>query len=374
MAATIKRLSGIVSYAGVTIAFFIGSGFATAQEIMQYFVSYDIRFPVVILVSMAIFIYTNWSFIHAGTVCGMKKPRDIYSYYGGKKIGAFYDIFAIIFIFLSYVVMCGGAGAAMEQQFQLPRLFGTFLLAVPVMTTVVFGLNGLVKVLGKIGPVIIFLIIMVGAYSVVTGADRIEGNIRLLQSCAVQVIRVGNHPVSSAVSYAGFVMLWFCTFMAELGAKNGSKDVCRGMLLGAAAIAVCLAVVSLGLIANIESVANAEIPSAVLAAQISPLFAQFFSGIILCGSYTAATPLLWTVSNRFFQEGTPQFRAATVVLGLTGVLIALILPYKKLVNIIYGINGYVGIALIFFMLQRDVRTFILTKKKHSGPGLHSRGF
>ena len=32
--------------------------------------------------------------------------------------------------------------------------------------------------------------------------------------------------------------------------------------------------------------------------------------------------------------------------------IALKLPFRQIVNVIYGINGYVGILLIFFMLAK----------------------
>ena len=37
-------------------------------------------------------------------------------------------------------------------------------------------------------------------------------------------------------------------------------------------------------------------------------------------------------------------------------MIACFLPYKDLVNVLYGLNGYLGFALVAFMLFYDVRT------------------
>lgn len=353
-----KNLKTILAFAGTTIAFFIGSGFATAQEILQYFAAYGAGFIAVVLISMLIFVYTNLSFIRAGVSCAEKDERNVYHYYCGKYIGTFYDVFSIIFIFLSYVVMCGGAGAAFAQQFPAPVWVGVVLLAGLIILTVILGLDGLVNVLGKLGPVIIASIMLIGIWTIIRDAGKIAQGIAMVQNGTIEVIRVGNSSFSSALSYAGFVMLWFCTFMAELGAKNNPREVKNGMLMGALAIGLTLCVVSLALLANIETVAGSEIPSVVLAGMISPAFAAIFSVITLCGIYTTGVPLLWSAASRYCPEGTKKFRIAVVVLGILGALIALFLPYRELVNLVYGINGYVGIALIVFMLFKDARTFL----------------
>lgn len=124
-----KTLGAIIAFAGATIAFFIGSGFATAQEILQYFAAYGTQFIWVVVLSIGIFVLTNLSFIEAGAQGALSSPGGIYHYYCGKIIGTFYDVFATVFIFLSFVVMCGGAGSALQQQFGLARWIGSFGLA-----------------------------------------------------------------------------------------------------------------------------------------------------------------------------------------------------------------------------------------------------
>ena len=56
------------------------------------------------------------------------------------------------------------------------------------------------------------------------------------------------------------------------------------------------------------------------------------------------------------KEGTKKYKLYMVVLGVIGCVIACFLPYRALVNVLYGINGYLGFALVAFMLVYDIRT------------------
>ena len=66
MEKTKLNFAKIISICGACIAFYIGSGFATMQELMQYDVAYGSQFWIVVLVSGLIYLYTNWSFIGNG--------------------------------------------------------------------------------------------------------------------------------------------------------------------------------------------------------------------------------------------------------------------------------------------------------------------
>ena len=54
----LKSIKKIFIIAGACISFYIGAGFATMQEIVQYDASYGSKFPIVILVSAIIYVYT----------------------------------------------------------------------------------------------------------------------------------------------------------------------------------------------------------------------------------------------------------------------------------------------------------------------------
>ena len=361
-----NEISSILAICGACISFYIGAGFATMQEVVQYEASYGSRFLIVILIAAAIYLYTNISFATNGNRLKLNRGGDIYGVYCGvfgKKIGKcaaiFFDYFSAFFCFMSFVVMCGGANSTLTQQWSAPFGVGAVTLTVLVVVTVVFGLQGIVNALGKIGPIIIAMILLVSVVTSVTGWGNFAGNLtKIDQGSYADVMQQvgGGNPLASGASYGGFVILWFAAFLSELGAKNKLKDVNIGMLLSAIFIFFAAGVCCVALIGHIDATAAADIPALVLAEQISPVVAVAFAIIICAGIYTSATPLLWTAVRKLADEGTVKYKTITVLAGAVGCGIACFVPYKELINVLYGLNGYLGFVLVFAMVAYDLKT------------------
>ena len=79
----------VLILAGAIIAFTIGSGFATGQEIIQYYTAYGIKGLLVILVFLVAFLYYNFNFAKAGAEQKFEKGNDVYKYFCGKYVGTF---------------------------------------------------------------------------------------------------------------------------------------------------------------------------------------------------------------------------------------------------------------------------------------------
>ena len=227
----------MLSYAGAVISFYIGSGFASMQEIMQYNASYGSRHWIVVAVCAVIFIYTNLSFIMNGSIYKLEKGTDVYNIYCGKYIGKFFDFWSVLFCYMSFWVMCGGASSTATQQFGAPTGVGTIILVVAVVATVVFGLDGVVNALGVLGPIIIICVLFTSFFVCFRDMANLADGLALIDSGTLDLVQVGGgNPAASGASYAGFVVLWFAAFLAEIGAKNKVKEVTTGMLLGSVLI------------------------------------------------------------------------------------------------------------------------------------------
>jgi uncharacterized membrane protein YkvI len=342
----------VLTFTGAVIAFLIGSGFATGQEILQYFTSYGYWgvFGTGLLV-LVLMIYVNMEFITVGQVKQFPKPSMIYEYYCGKYIGTFFDYFSILFIFMSFMVMVAGAGATVNQHYGLPTYVGGITLAVLAAATVFFGLGRLVDVIGKIGPVIVIVAIALGISAIVRNPAGIaEGNALLP---TLELTKASSSWFLSALSYVGFCMLWLAAFMTAMGkTANSKKEAALGGFSGSFAFAAACIILAAGLLANIAQVNGTQIPNLYLAENLSPILATGFSVIILAGIYTTAVPLLWTVASRIFDDTTVKFKVLAVVLASLGCVLGLLVPFSKMVNIVYVVNGYVGIILLVLMLAK----------------------
>ncbi len=361
-----KNILSILGFCGTCISFYIGAGFATMQEVVQYEASYGSLFIVVILVAASIYVYTNISFTTNAHRLKLErgcKIFDVYCSVLGKRIGklasTFFDYFSAFFCYMSFIVMCGGANSIMVQQWGAPSGIGAIILTVLVITTTIFGLNGILKALSKLGAIIIAMILLVGVFSSISGIGNFIENLHCIDEGKYlsDMKQVGNgNPFVSGGSYGGFVVLWFASFLAEIGAKNKIKEVNQGMLLSALFIFGTSFICCIGLIGNVAMIASSDIPALILAGKISPVLAQIFAVIICVGIYTSAVPLLWTGIRRIAQERTKKYIVLTIIGGIIGCIIACYVPYKGLINVLYGLNGYLGFIIIIIMILYDIKT------------------
>lgn len=347
----------VFKFAGAFVAFLIGSGFATGQEILQYFTAYGMKGLLAGLFTLICLVYVGGDFIVTGFQQRFHNTNDIYRYYCGKYIGGFYDYFAIAFLYMSYIVMVSGAGATLAQHYGVPIFVGCVGMAAISAIVVTFGLGKIVDIIGTIGPVIVFFAVGIGLTAVLRNPAGVLEGAAMVDAAEVTMTKVGTNWFTSGMSYVGFSMLWLAAFLAAMGTEaNSKKEAVLGTTLGATGFVIGIIIMMLGLLANLKAVAMTDIPSLILAERIYPPIATVFSLIIMAGIFTTSVPLLWSVSARFSEEKSKKFYLLTAGLAVSGCFIALVLPFQRIVNIIYGVNGYVGILLILFMIVKSVRT------------------
>ncbi len=357
------KIGAVIGFTGAMIAFYIGAGFATFQEVLQYEASYGNLMIVVVLTLAVIYLYTNFSFATVGSRLKLERGGEIYDHYCGKYIGKFFDWFCALYCYICFFVMCGGANSTIIELFgyfgiDVPNGVGAVIITVAAIATVIFGLDGIVGALGKLGPVIVVLIL---ATAIITCATSIGGYEQGLQDMERMVAdgtvsKVGDNPIFAALSYSGFVIMWFAAFMAELGAKNKLKEVNTGVVLSIICIGAAAVLCSIALICTASDSCVKDIPALWMAMNISPIFGSIYAIVVFCGIYTTSVPLLWTGVTKIAPEGTPKYKLVVIIGAVAGCLIACFVPYQGLVNFIYGTLGYVGFILVFFMIVYDIRT------------------
>lgn len=350
------NIGQVITYAGAFIALLIGSGFATGQEILQFFSSYRLYGLIGIMICFGLFTFAGLSFLNDGYYSKFEKPNQIYKLMCGNKIGAVVDYYAVFFIFLSYTVMIAGAQATAVQHFNAPKYVGGAIMAAAVILVVMLGLGKIVDVIGKIGPVIAIMAIVIGIISIFMNMGNLQSSLDLIE----KLVNSGEIKVASknfflaAGSYVGFNMIWLVAFLAEVGNKAKSlKDAEAGVFVGSTGFSVAIFIMSIAIILSIPDLYDSQIPVLVLAGKIHPVLATIFSIFIMLGIFTTSVPLLWTVTGRFFDEGTKKYKLFTLIAGIVGAIIGLTLKFDSLVNIVYVVNGYIGMVLLAWMIIRS---------------------
>lgn len=346
--------------AGAMTATLIGSGFATGQEIMQYFVAHEWTGILGVMTTFLAVGFSGTEFFKAGFAGkqNLDSPNDVFKVFAGNKIGAIYKYITLITLFLTYAVMVAGAGATIQQQFGLPVYVGSGLMYVVSAITVMLGMNKITHILGNIGPAIAIFAIILGLLSFFTyHGDLSQVTDMVHQAIASRTIQAasGNWLVS-ALNYVGLIIILNAGFIAQIGIQaNNQMETKLAALLSSGIYALGIFILYMAFLGAFSLVAGAQVPTLTIANQLNPWLAYAFIIIILLAIYSTVVSILWNVAASVTTDKTSANKVATAVLGLIATAIGLFLPFDQLVNLVYVVAGYFGILFLLIMIWRSIR-------------------
>lgn len=348
-------LKNIITFAGAVLAFMIGSGFATGQELMQYYVPYGWSSVLIGLMLAVILIFANRAFAIAGHYYHLEKGSDVFRFYCGDLFGRFFDWFTVGFCFLVFIVMIAGAGSTLVQQYSLPLYVGIIAMALIAAFTVSMGLDSLVSIIGKIGPLLAILVLFIAVITLANYGENIPENIAQIKNGELILLSASAHPFWAGISNAGYSLLLLAGFVSQLAQKNSYRQVMAGQVIGISGYAAVSVLVAFALLAAIHQLGNVQIPNLLLANQISPIFGAIFGLIIFAAIFTTACPLLWTVTARLAEEKSLRFKLLPFFFAAIAVVVARFIPFALLIRYIYVLGGYCGAVMLIFIAAKLLR-------------------
>ena len=349
------RFGTVITVMGAIVAYLIGSGFATGQEALQYFSSFGAAGAAgALAITFILYCYVTAVVLRDGRNLRLKSGNQIFEYYCGKYIGRFFGVFAPAFFFCMYAVMLSGAGAALNEHLGWNPQVGIFAMAIAALVTVMLGLDGLVAIVSKLGPIIVALSLVVGVIGIVRSPQGIAESADVLPT--LDVLQAAPNWAVSGFIFPGLGILMLVPFLASLSRKvRNDREAITGGLAGAITFVAAVGVVAYGLLANIGDVYDKQIPMLWIADQVFAGAGSVFSVVLFAGIYTTAVPLLWTAVNRI-ETNDKSNRAK--VLAVIGTVIAVLLaqvPFAELVNLLYPIAGYLAVVLLVCIVVRHIR-------------------
>lgn len=353
-------LGNVLKFAGAYVACAIGSGFATGQEIMQFFTAQGIMSVIGTVVTTIIFAWVGGMLMKHGYEKQLETPAQIAEYYFGSKIGRLFEIVFQVFLYGVYVIMIAGAGATIAQYFGLNPAIGRAGMALIAFVTVILGLSRLTDILGKLGVVIIVFAVGIGLYSFLANMGNLQAAAALIPT--LDITKTQGGWLGSAILYPAFnaIVVLFLTCAMGKNANNG-REALWGGVLGGVLFGAAVLCMNLGLFVNVAGIYSQAVPTLILADAISPILGLVFSVIICCGIYTTTVPMLWGVVRHFAEDGTKKAVIIAAVLTAVGLVLGMT-DFKVLVNTIYPLSGYMGLILFGVIAFRELQTKKVTDK------------
>lgn len=347
------NIKEILKFSGTYISVCIGSGFATGQEIMQFFSAHGIYKSIFsTFICMVIMCYCGAKLLEIGKSINLKSSNDIFTYLWGDSIGNLFKIFMPVFFLCSFIVMVSGSGASISQYYGIDKNIGSTLMAVLSLVSVLMGIKRVVDILGNIGPIIIVVSLVVGIITISRNYSNFINSENIVLT--INVTKAVDNWHLTGILYSGLNIIMVTPFLVSVGQTSTNKINCRwGGILGGLAFMLACLVINLGILSDIEKICLNEIPTLYMAQNIGPIVGILFSFILIAGIYTTAVPLLWSVCNSFAKEGTWKFNIIAFLCSVVALMGSRI-PFSALVNFIYPISGALGVLIIIGLFLKNI--------------------
>jgi uncharacterized membrane protein YkvI len=350
---SVKR---VILLSGALSAYWIGSGFSTGQEILQFFASSGSKGLISAFIFLAIMSTLTYFLFSVGQKRKFSNPYDVFEYYCGKVIGQAYVWYSVALIYGIMVVMLAGGGATIHQYFQVPSYVGIWAIGLLALGTALLGVEKLIDIIGVIGPVkIIFMIIVGGA-----GVLALMQQPGLLAEADKMMPTLGFKFASSnwawsGALYAFLALIVSIPFQVACGASAGSlKEARIAAVLGCIGFTVAIVMLVIAELVYYKLMVGQQVPTLAITNYISPRLGLIFTVLIVVCIYSAVASFLMMTVRKFATDKTRKFNLIATLLAAVGIIFGGILPFDKLVNILFPFAGYSAIVFAGFMVYKEL--------------------
>lgn len=331
----------VFKVAATYIGTVVGAGFASGQEVLQFFSAYGMSGIWGIALATLLFFFFGYTILLIGKALRVKSYVEVVRYSNGKFLGTIIDIIITIFLFGALAAMIAGAGAIFEQQFNLSPLWGTVLMGIISLLTVITGIKGVINAISYVVPILLASVFFIAIYSVVLNPIT-TGDLQMANTLE----GVAPNWFISALNYASYNLVIAVAVLAPMGARSDSKKTLFwGALLGGLGLGIGIVAIFLSILTNLDSVANVEVPMIMIASKIGVIIQLVFAVVLFAEVYTTAVGNLYGFVSRmnFIAD---RYRIWVIVGTTIAAFLVSQVGFSAMVKYLYPAVGYGG--LLFF--------------------------
>lgn len=345
------------------IGVIVGAGFASGQEVLQFFTSFGVWGMVGGVVAMGLFAFLGMVLAQLGSRLQTTSHERVIYHICGKYLGIAVDVFVTFFLFGVAVIMFSGSGAIFEEQFGVSAALGNLFMTVIVIASVLLDVKKVITMIGAFTPILMLTVLIIAIYSIITFDFSTFG-----ENAALSSNQAAPNWLMAAFLYVSYNIAIGAPMMTVMGGTvKDEKVAAKGAIFGGIGLGLLILLISVSMMTHLGEIADVAMPMLVIANNISPIVGGIISVILLGMIYNTAVGMLYTFSARVVKPGTTKFKVSVVVFGAIA-FISSNIGFVNLVGTVYPVMGYLGFVLIAAIVVAWVRH----KKKTAEIGIGSR--
>lgn len=333
----------------------IGAGYASGQEILQFFSVFKEKGLTSLIIATVLFMIFAYTPMILGKRLNCGEYEKVISP-GKSSIPQRFSDFLITFtMFGTLTIMIAASGVTFNQSFGWSEIVGSIIMCVLLIFSLLTGLDGIIKVLSTIVPLMVIIALGTSIYFILNPIPIGD----VTKEVVINSSPLIKHWSLSGVLYVAFNLVVAIAVLVSMGQMAKSeKDILKGSILGGLSLGICAIALNFTLMKNIHVVGNVDLPLVELAGTISSTMKSVYSFILFLGLYSTAISCFYGVYSRFSKSDIfSNLGNKTIILVISGIsLWASMLGFTSLIGYLYPMVGYGGIIIMVLTLLTLFKT------------------
>lgn len=336
---------------GAFVGLIVGAGFASGQEIMQYFTSFGLMGIVGAIIATAAFAFLGMTLAQLGTDLQTTSHKEVIYHIGGRYIGVILDVLITFFLFGVAVVMFAGAGSTFNQVFGVDPMVGSIIMVAATIITLLLNVKNIINIIAVVTPYLMGIIFVILIYSIFT----MDISMTQADELAKEQASAASNWFMGAILYVSYNLAAGAAMLIVMGGTVKDRKVAGlGGMFGGLMLGALIILINVAMFVKMDVVSGVDMPTLELANQIHPAVGFLMSIALLGMMYNTAVGMFYAFTVRFVAPEHKNFKPSLIVIGLVG-FAASLFGFTTLVGKVYSTMGYLGFALIIAIIIAWIR-------------------
>ncbi len=334
----------------VYIGTVVGAGFASGQEIMQFFTCFGRIGMLTLILSGALFYIIAAAVMKAAIRYNTYNYKDLIYHIAGKKVGFVFDILVTAFLLIITSIMFAGSGALFQESLGLPRAWGIALMALLTLVVILQALTGVLKVNSIIVPMLFSVIVVVLAATIMN-SDMGSISSKLSENYRGGFIK----PLFFFLFYCCYNTFLSSGVLTAIPERIKTPSVLKmGVLFGAMGLMLLSLMLNISLTLKSPQVFEYSIPMSYITSGFGKIIKNTMTICIWCEIFSTAVSNAFSIAKRLSGNRHMSYMLTCFITVLCCLPLSF-LEFKGLISFFYPVFGAFSMFIIFRLLYTSFR-------------------
>lgn len=335
----------VMAYLGAII----GAGFASGQEIVQFFVNYGSRGLQGAIIAGLLFATSGALLLNVAHNHQISKYQELLEYLFGRTWSKIVDCILAVFLFLGISTMLSASGAIFAEHLYLPKNMGIFLAYILIALLLVTGKKGLVASYNLLVPVKLVLLLGITAYA----AFFLKSNEPAFYTNIFYTSVQGSW-VTASILYVAYNFALAMVILVEYQTLTSRREAVDGAIWGGLLLGILVLVYYLAMVKFLPAISLYEVPMLFITGNISLLIKSIYILVLWVGILTTALANAYGFSQRITRLTGMKYQTC-LLLCMTMALPLSMQSFSALVGKVYPLFGVLGIVILIALIYKSVK-------------------